>query len=214
MKLRDYLDRVREPRTDYSKGAAAAVSAVLFAAGALLGVLQKRLDGTAINELPLILQRIDIVNFFGRLAIWILLGTAIAVFSKRPRRASLNVFLFLIGMVAGYYVYCRFALGFLPVSYMMIWIVLAVAGIFLAPLCWYARGEGPLAVILSAVILGVLFSQAFLITQGFFVTHWTEVICWVIGVLILIRKPKGLVIELVLSIGVALLYQLFIPYWG
>ena len=80
MKLRDLLDRVREPRTDYSRGAAAAVSAVLFIVGALLGVLQKRLDGTAVNELPLILQRIDIVNFFGRLAIWILLGTAIAVF--------------------------------------------------------------------------------------------------------------------------------------
>ncbi len=36
-------------------------------AGFALGVLQKWLDSGAVNELPIILQRIDIGNYFGRL---------------------------------------------------------------------------------------------------------------------------------------------------
>ena len=84
----------------------------------------------------------------------------------------------------------------------------------MAVVCWYAKGEGVISVIISAIILGIMFSQAFLITQGFYVTHAMEVVTWIIGVIILYRKPKEFVIEMVLSIAVAFVYQMFIPYWG
>lgn len=101
------------------------VSICMVIAGLALGVFQKWLDTVAINELPGFLQTVDPVNMFGRLAIWILLVTVIAVFSRTPFRASVNTFLFLISMVAGYYIYCKAVLDFLPVRYMMIWVIMS-----------------------------------------------------------------------------------------
>ena len=77
-----------------------------------------------------------------------------------------------------------------------------------------AKGEGIIAILISAVILGVLFAQAFCITQGFYVFHFMEVITWIIGVIIMCRKPKEFVAELGLSVIIAFLYQLVIPYFG
>ena len=191
-----------------------AVSIALAIFGFGIGVFQKWLDGGAVNELPALFQRLDISNFFGRLGIWILIAAAISVYSATPVRASVNAFVFLISMIAGYYIYCKTVLGFLPVSYMLIWVAISFASIFLAYICWYAKGEGLPAVIISAGILGVLFSQACLITQGFYMTHITEVIVWVIGLIMLRRKPKEFALEIGLSLIVAFVYQLVIPYWG
>lgn len=190
------------------------ISVICVIAGLVIGVFQKWLDSGAVNELPEIFQRLDIGNYFGRFAVWILIGMIISVYATGPIRAAVNSFLFFISMVAAYYVYCNYVLGFLPRTYMMIWIVFSFASPFMAFVCWYAKGNGPAAVLISACILGVLFSQAFLITRGFYVTHLLEVITWLIGAIILFRKPKEFAAELLISIVVAFVYQLFVPYWG
>lgn len=164
--------------------------------------------------MPLILQMLDISNYFGRLAIWILLAAAISVYSKSPLRASINTFSFLISMLAGYYLYCNYVSGFLPKTYMMIWIVIAFASFFMAYICWYAKGNGMTAIVISAAIIGVLFAQAFNLVQGFYMFHLLEVITWLIGILILYRKPKEFAYELGLSVVIAVAYQLVMPYWG
>lgn len=66
------------------------IGVILF--GFALGVLQKWIDGSPSNIFPLLLQQLDIRNYFGRLAIWILLATVILVYSKSPLRASINTF--------------------------------------------------------------------------------------------------------------------------
>ena len=186
----------------------------IIVAGATIGVVQKMLDEAMFGDLPGILERLDIGNYFGRFAIWILIGTILSVYAKRPLHAAINCFLFFMGMVAGYYVFCNYVLHFLPTTYMLIWVVVACLSPFAAAICWYAKGEGIISVIISAIILGVLFSQAFLITQGFYVTHILEVITWMLGVIILYRKAKEFALEMIVSLGVAIIYQLFIPYWG
>ena len=177
-------------------------------------MLQKWIDGTPVNELPLALQLMDIGNYFGRLSIWILLAVIISVFSKTPFRASINTFLFFIGMIAGYYTYCHFVLGFLPVSYMLLWIAISFAALFLAYICWYAKGRGVISILISACILGVLLAQAVSLLQGIYVYHYMELITWGIGVIVLWRKPKELLAELGLCIVIAAVYQWFIPYYG
>ena len=212
--VKEKLDKIRKPEHDVSWTQRILISAGIALAGILVGVLQKGLDSTAVNDLPYILQRIDLTNYFGRLAVWILIGTVISVYAETPLRASLNTVLFLTGMVAGYYAYSRFILGFLPESYMMTWIIMALASAVPAYICWYAKGEGPVAIVISAGILGVLLAQAFILTQGFYMTNITEAVTWALGVLVLYRKPKELIPALLLSIPVAFVYQLFIPYWG
>lgn len=45
-------------------------------------------------------------------------------------------------------------------------------------------------------------------------THAAEALTWVLGVDISYRKPKELPLTLALSMVVAFVYQLLIPYWG
>ena len=184
--------------------------------GFLLGIFQKWIDGTGGSNLPLILQQLDIGNYFGRLAIWILLGTIISVYSESPLRAAINTFFFFLSMLAGYYLYCNYILGFLPRTYMMMWIVIAFGSFFMAYICWYAKGKGFIAITISSVIIGVLLAQAFNlnVTQDFYVYHSLEVFTWLIGVILLRRKPKEYAVEIGLSVVIAYIYQLVIPHWG
>ena len=215
--LRERLTDIRAPRPEGTIGRKLAVTAGIGVAGALLGVFQKWLDSMAVGELPRLFQMIDLTNLFGRIAIWILLATVIAVFAPTPRRASLNTFVFFAGMLAGYYVYCQFVLGFLPVSYMMIWVVLAFVSLPLAYICWYARGEGRVSTVISGGILGVLLAQTFWLVQGpsgFCLTHAAELVILVVGAIVLHRDIKQTLIALGISVPAAVLCQLFLPYWA
>ena len=210
--VKEFLNKIREPQTNLFAWRKILMSAGIAFAGVLLGVFQKYIDGGA--EMPQIFQSLDIVNYFGRFAVWLLLGTMISVYAGTPIRASVNTFLFFISMVTAYYLYCNFISGFLPVSYMMIWIILSFVSPFPAFICWYAKGKGIAAIVISAVILGVIFSQAFLITQGFYVTHILEVLTWIGALIVLRRKPKEFAIEIAASLAAAFIYQLIVPYWG
>ena len=122
------FNKIREPDPTGTTTGRILVSTGISIFGFLIGIFQKWLDSMAVNELPALFQKLDLTNYFGRLAVWSLLASAIAVCAKSPRRASLNCFLFFACMLAGYYLYCQLVLGFLPVSYMMVWAGMAVAG--------------------------------------------------------------------------------------
>ena len=211
-----YFEQIRKPSKNVSFKRQIAITLGVILLGFLLGILQKWIDGTGGSNLPLILQQLDIGNYFGRLAIWILLGTIIAVYSESPLRAAINTFFFFLSMLAGYYLYCNYILGFLPRAYMMMWIVIALASFFVAYICWYAKGKGIIAITISSMIIGVLLAQAFNlnITQGFYVYHSLEVLTWFLGVILLRRKPKEYAIEIGLSVVIAYIYQLVMPHWG
>lgn len=212
--MEEYLLKIRAPKNNVEIKKQLLITLGIIIVGFMLGILQKWLDETASNSLPVFIQQLDISNYFGRLAVWILSATVISVYSDTALRASINTFLFFISMLSGYYLYCNFILGFLPRTYMMIWVLIAIVSFFLAFICWYAKGNGIVAVVISGVILGVLFSQAFLIIQGFHITHLLEVLTWIVGVIILRRNLKEFAMEMGLSVIVAVFYQLVIPYWG
>lgn len=216
MRIKAFIEKIRKPRKNVPLKRQVAITLGIILLGFVLGVLQKWMDGTGSSAVPTILQQLDIGNYFGRLAIWILLATIISVYSESPLRAAINTFFFFISMLAGYYLYCNYILGFLPRTYMMMWIVIAFASFFLAYVCWYAKGEGIIAIFISSIITGVLLAQAFNlnITQGFYVYHYLEVLTWIIGVLLLRRKTKEYAIEIGLSIMVAFVYQVVMPHWG
>ena len=64
---------------------------------------------------------LDVGNFLGRFAIWVLIALCISIYSNSAIRASINVFVFFVGMVASYYLYSNYIAGFFPRSYAMIW---------------------------------------------------------------------------------------------
>ena len=215
-KINTFLEQVRKPQKNIPISKQIVETVGIILSGFALGVLQKWIDGAPVNTFLEVMQQFDVGNYFGRLAIWILLATIISVNAKSPLRASINTFFFFISMLAGYYLYCHYILGFLPRNYMMMWIAIAFVSFFMAYICWYAQGDGIVAIIISSMIIGVLLAQAFNlnITQGFYVYHFGEVFTWIIGVILLRRKPKEWVVVIGLSVVIAFFYQLVMPHWG
>lgn len=130
LRIKAFIEKIRKPRKNVPLKRQVAITLGIILLGFVLGVLQKWMDGTGSSAIPTILQQLDIGNYFGRLAIWILLATIISVYSESPLRAAINTFFFFISMLAGYYLYCNYILGFLPRTYMMMWIVIAFASFF------------------------------------------------------------------------------------
>ena len=210
--MKAILVKIRKP--NYSGPASIQIiySILALCSGLILGAISKHLDYIPSNELPYLLEVLDLRNFFSRLAIWILLAVIISVYSKNPVRAGLNTFMFFVGMLVSYYAYTIFIAGFFPKQYFFIWLVLTLLSPFLAYICWYAKGNGIISLLISAIIIGVLFKQAFAFGLLYFdVRSYLEVAVWLIGVVVLYKTPKQLVGLLALSLVLAITLTAVLP---
>ena len=162
--------------------------AVLFR-GIALGTFSKFLDFRQ-AELPSVLMAIDgaldVHNFLGRFAIWVLIALCISIYSNSAIRAS----------------------------YAMIWFGFTMISPFLAFICWYTKWKGKVAFILSALILAVLFNLCFLYGVGYF-SAWSvlEVIVFIIGIIVLKRDTlRSSAIMGTVSIVFAFLFNIIISF--
>ena len=200
--MTEKLNNIRQPLYDISCTRKAVNTLLVFVFGVFMGIFSKWLDCIPSNYLPYLLEMLDISNFFGRMAVWYLIAVILSIYSKTPLRAALNVFLFFSGMLAGYYTYTRIFAGFYPdTSYLMIWICLTIISPVLAFICWYAKGRGKIAAVISSIIIAVLFLQAF--SFGFtycnVLYQGLEIIVWLAGIAVLYKSPKQLAIMLGIS---------------
>ena len=190
--------------------------AVLFL-GIALGTFSKFLDFRQ-AELPSVLMAIDgaldVHNFLGRFAIWVLLALCISIYSNSAIRAGINVLVFFIGMVASYYLYSNYAAGFFPRSYAMIWFGFTIISPFLAFVCWYAKGKSKSAFMLSILILSVLFNMTFVYGWGYFeALSVLELAVFLIGLTVLRRDTlRCSVLMGIMSIALAFLLNMVIPF--
>lgn len=190
---------------------------IILFLGIALGTFSKFLDFRH-AELPSVLMAIegalDVHNFLGRFAIWILIALCISLYSNSALRASVNVFVFFAGMVTSYYLYSKYVAGFFPRSYAVIWFGFTAISPFLAYVCWYAKGKSKLAAILSMLILAVLFNMVFVYGWGYFEARSIlELAVFIIGVLVLRRDTlRCSVLMGIISIILAILLNMIIPF--
>lgn len=208
------LENIRSSRKKFTRNMHIVISLAMTLLGFVLGIMQEYLDSIAFNSLPTILQAVDIVNYFGRISIWIFLATIISIYAESPLRAAINTFLFLFSMVVGYFLYSKYILDFLPRNYIMIWIFLSFASFFLAYICRFAKGDGIIAMLISSLIMGVLFAQAINLnfSQGFYIYNYMDLFTWLVAVIILHREWKEYIFSIALSFIIAFICQRFIPY--
>lgn len=182
--------------------------------GIALGIISKYLDCTASNNLPFIIEYLDVRNFLGRFAIWIFLAVCISVYSVSPARASVNVFLFFAGMVTSYYMYSKFIAGFFPKSYALIWISFTILSPLLAFICWYSKGNSKISLIISAGVIAVLFNMAFLYEWIYFdVRSLLEFVVFICGVVVVRRTTvKETIIMTAVGIVLAFVLDIIIPF--
>ena len=211
--MESFLERIREKRkTALSRQIIS--TALILLLGILLGAFSKLLDCTASNALPSILEYLDVRNFFGRFAIWMLLGLCIAVYSPSPIRAAVNVFVFFSGMVASYYAYSKWIAGFFPQSYALIWAGFTASSPLLAWICWYAKGNGKLSLGISASLIAVLFNASFVYGWLYFnMRSAPELITFLCGIAVL-RRPsaKETILMTAMGLAAALLLHLVVPF--
>lgn len=190
--------------------------AVLFF-GIVLGTVSKFLDTTPSNELPFIIERLDVRNFLGRFAIWILIAVCISIYSNSSIRAAVNVFTFFLGMVTSYYLYSKFIAGFFPRSYAMIWFGLTAISPLLAFVCWYAKGKSKISLAISSLIIAVLFNMTFSYGWIYFGIYSSlELIIFICGLIILRRSTiKETIVTTEIGVIAAMILNMILPfYWG
>ena len=211
------LNDIRNAENSISNNSKIINTIVVLFLGIALGTFSKYLDFRQ-AELPCVLMAIDeafdIHNFLGRFAIWVLIALCISIYSNSAIRASVNVFVFFVGMVASYYLYSNYIAGFFPRSYAMIWFRFTAVSPLLAFVCWYARGKSKLAFILSALILAVLFNMCFVYGFGYFSARSVlEVIVFIIGFIVLKRNSlRSSALMGTISIVLAFLLNINIPF--
>ena len=181
--------------------------------GIVLGTFAKFLDTTASNTLPFIFEYLDISNFLGRFAIWLLIALYIAIYSHSSIRASLNVLVFFIGMVSSYYLYSYFVAGFFPKNYAMIWLGFTAISPLLAFVCWYAKGKSKISFILSVIIIAILFNFTFIYGWIYFdVYSILEVIVFGCALIALKRNTFRETTYMILSaVVIAVILNMLVP---
>ena len=213
--MRQKLRAIRAPKPVPAKRAAAHTALILIA-GIALGFFSKWLDGLALDSgvgWHRLIEAADLGNFFSDIAFWLLAALIIAVQSGSALRAGLNVFVFFAGMCVAYHLYTIVFSGFDPGSYMMIWYALTLLSPLAAVCCWYAKGSGPIAVVLSIGITAICFLSCFAV--GYFYVDGKGVLyvlAFIGAVAALYRDPKRLAVTLPLGILGAFLLCPFWPY--
>ena len=212
-KIQGFFDRIRIPEKEISFRKKIINTAMVLCFGLALGYLAKLLDCTPSNELPYILQLLDLGNFLSRMAIWVFLAAVISFYSITPVRAAIHSLLFFSGMLFSYYAYTKIIAGFFPVRYILIWVTLAGISPLAAFICWYAKGKGMIAVVIASMIAGVLFMGAFSWGSFYFdIRYPLEALIWLVGMVLLYRSPKQIAGVLALSIIFGMIFKALLPF--
>lgn len=115
----------------------------IFFTGFILGIISRLFD---------IYTQI-LGNIFSEMAIWILFGTLISIYSKTKKQAMLNIFLFCIGMLITYYFVAFITNGVYSNIFIIGWSLFALCSPMFAYFTWKTKEKGVLAKIISVCIL-------------------------------------------------------------
>lgn len=212
--MKEFLNKIRTPDKNTKIKSKIINTLLIFLLGIILGIFSKWLDNLGINDeiwWQHIIGILDLSNVFSLFGIWIFIATAISVFSKTPLRASLNVFLFFLGMTVSYHLYTIYFSGFNPKSYMIIWYVITLITPILAFICWYAKGNGKISLIICSGILAVMLMSSFSIGMWYF--YFKSIIDTIlfIGTMgILYTNPKKSVCSLLGSLIIAFGFSILV----
>ena len=94
---------------------------------------------------------------------------------------------------------------------MMIWYMVTLASPALAFICWFAKSENPIAIMLNSVILFVLCASCFSIGQWYIGLKSTlELLVFIGSCIVLYKKPQVFFPSIIIAFILAFLIQ--IPY--
>ena len=210
--MKKIFDKIRTPDKSIKISKKIINTCLIFLLGIILGIFSKWLDNMAIDNAiwwQNILGILDLRNVFSEFGIWLFIAITISVFSKTPLRASLNVFLFFVGMTTSYHLYTIYFSGFNPMRYMMIWYGITAITPILAFICWYAKGNNKISIMISSVILAVMMIESFSVGLWYFYFKGIIDTLLFLGTMTVIYiKPKNSIYSLLFAIILTWIYSL------
>jgi len=125
-------------------------SIFMFLCGLFLGTISRLLD----------IYTQNLGNIFSQMAIWILIGTAVSIYSPSKKNAMLNVFLLCVGMLITYYVTAILTNGVYSNVFIIGWTAFALCSPVMAYFAWMTKEKGlfPKVISVGIVIVSVLSS--------------------------------------------------------
>ena len=115
----------------------------MFVIGLTLGVVSRLLD----------IYTSNLGNIFSQMAIWILLGVLISIYSSSKKKAMLNIFPFCIGMLVTYYFVAYITKGFYSTNFIIGWTIFALCSPIFAYFTWLTKEKGLFSKIISIGII-------------------------------------------------------------
>lgn len=171
--------------------------------GAILGFLAKYTDGTTIG----------LIGTY--LGFWVFITTLICIYSRTPLAAAMHAFLFLLAMLAIYYIYSMLLFGFLPKYYMFAWGSIALLSPIGGFVVWYAKGMGWFAAVCAALPISLLIVEGYNFYYTFSITSGLDLLFAVILLFFFTKdwsqRKRTVSITIVLSIvltRIGILYYL------
>lgn len=212
--MKEFLEKIRIPDKNLKLSRKIINTSLIFLLGIILGIFSKWLDNMSIDDTiwwQHVFGILDLRNVFSLFGIWIFIATTISVLSKTALRASLNVFLFFVGMTVSYHLYTIFFSGFNPKNYMMIWYGITIITPILAFICWYAKGKGKISIIISSIILTVMMLSSFSIGMWYFdFRSIIDTILFIGTILVLYVNPKNSIYSLLISLILVFAFRILV----
>ncbi len=115
----------------------------LFFIGLILGIVSRLLD----------IYTQNLGNIFSQMAIWILFGVLISIYSSSKRRAMLNILPFCMGMLITYYFVAFITKGVYSYVFIIGWTVFALLSPIMAYFTWMTKEKGIFPKIISSCII-------------------------------------------------------------
>ncbi len=128
----------------------------MFVIGLILGLSSRLLDIYAQN----------LGNLFSEMAIWILFGVLISIYSGTKKKAMVNIFPFCIGMLITYYIVAILTKGVYSDIMIVGWTIFAFGSPILAYFTWMTKEKGLFPKIISIGIIIVSVFSSVLLFDG------------------------------------------------
>ncbi len=130
-------------------------STVLFVLGIISGALSKIFD----------IYTVYLGTVFSEITVWLLFGVLISIYSTTKKKAMLNVFLFLIGMLIAYYIVAELTNSVYGSDFIIFWFVIALISPVLAYFCWMAKRKDAIGIIIGVGIMVISILSSILVQE-------------------------------------------------